>query len=248
MADLGMEAFPVTTQVAPRRQDWAVLTLLSGMGMTLYKLAFDIRLLQSPSFGEWSEPFGAAQVGSSAMPFKRNPINAENIDSLARYLSALPQVAWENTANSLLERTLDDSANRRIILPEAFLVAEEILVRTIRILADLRIDDFAIRKNLEAYGTFAATERLLMEAVRLSGNRQELHEIIREHSLAAWEAMREGGPNPLIETLSADTRITSLIPPDRVRVLMRADSYVGDAPERAQATAAAIRAALTQSA
>ncbi len=247
MAALGMEAFTVTTQVAPRRQSWVVLSMLSGMGMTLYKLAFDIRLLQSPSLGEWSEPFGASQVGSSAMPFKRNPVNAENIDSLARYLSVIPQIAWENAANSLLERTLDDSANRRVILPEAFLVSEEILLRTIRILADLRIDDFAIRKNLEDYGTFAATERLLMEAVRLSGDRQELHAVIREHSLAAWESLREGGPNPLIETLSADTRITSIIPPDRVRALMHADSYVGDAPERARAMAATIRAALAQS-
>ena len=110
------------------------MTLLAGIGMTLYRLAFDLRLLQSPPVGEWSEPFAAQQVGSSAMPFKRNPVNAENIDSLARYLAALPRVAWDNGAHNLLERTLDDSANRRIILPQASLCCEELLRRSGRIL------------------------------------------------------------------------------------------------------------------
>src|SRR5690606_37645894 len=130
------------------------------------KLAFDLRLLQSPPLGEWSEPFGQHQVGSSAMPFKRNPINAENIDSLARYLAALPRTAWDNAAHNLLERTPDDSANRRVILPQAFHAAEEILRRAQRIIAGLRIDANAIRHNVALYGTFAATERVLMAAVR----------------------------------------------------------------------------------
>ena len=92
MSALGLQAFPVATQTCSRRQDWSFVTLLAGIGMTLYRLAFDLRLLQSPPIGEWSEPFAAQQVGSSAMPFKRNPVNAENIDSLARYLAALPRV------------------------------------------------------------------------------------------------------------------------------------------------------------
>src|SRR5690606_29686291 len=127
MMALDLEPFLIATQTYSRRQDWVVLSALSGLAATVYKLAFDLRLLQSPPLGEWSEPFGQHQVGSSAMPFKRNPINAENIDSLARYLAALPRTAWDNAAHNLLERTLDDSANRRVILPEAFLAAEEIL-------------------------------------------------------------------------------------------------------------------------
>jgi adenylosuccinate lyase len=241
MAALDLEPFPVATQTYPRRQDWEVLNALAGLGLTIYKLAFDLRLLQSPPFGEWAEPFGRAQVGSSAMPFKRNPINAENLDSLARLLAALPQVAWDNAAHSLLERTLDDSANRRALLPEAFLIADELLLRAGRILAGLRIDAQAIRRNLETYGTFAATERLLMEAARSGGDRQALHEAIREHSLAAWDALRQGRPNPLAETLGADERITAWVPAVRVRDLLRADAYVGDAPERARAMAVRIR-------
>jgi adenylosuccinate lyase len=234
MSRLNMNAFPVATQTYPRRQDWEVLNALSGLGLTLYKFAFDLRLLQSPSIGEWSEPFGAAQVGSSAMPFKRNPINAENLDSLARFLAALPRVAWDNAAHSLLERTLDDSANRRLILPEAFLTADELLIRAERLLKGLRIDDVAIRRNLEIYGVFAATERLLMEAVRSGGDRQRLHEIIREHSMRAWETVRAGQPNPLADSLSADETILGLVSRERVRELLCAENYVGDAPQRAR--------------
>jgi adenylosuccinate lyase len=243
MSALGLTAFPIDTQTYPRRQDWEVVTALSGIAMTLYRLAFDLRILQSPPFGEWAEPFGKSQVGSSAMPFKRNPINAENIDSLARYLAALPRVAWDNAAHTLLERTLDDSANRRVVLPEAFLTADELLIRTQKIIAGLRIDHLAIQRNLDTYGVFAATERLLMAAVRAGGNRQELHEVIREHSLAAWEAIRLGEPNPLAESLCADARITRLISAAEARTLLNAETYVGDAPERARRLAAEIRSA-----
>lgn len=244
MQALDMDAFLVATQTYTRRQDWAVLSALSGLGMTIYKMAFDIRLLQSPPFGEWAEPFGRSQVGSSAMPFKRNPINSENLDSLARYLAALPRVAWDNGAHNLLERTLDDSANRRVILPEAFLVTEELIMRANRILDGLRIDETGIQHNLEVYGVFAATERVLMEAARKGGDRQVLHEVIREHSLFAWDTLRQGKPNPLVSTLGADRRINRYISTKRIRELMRADSYVGDAPARARQMAANIRSAL----
>ncbi len=120
---------------------------LASLGQSLYKLAADLRLLQAPSLGELAEPFGKKQVGSSAMPFKRNPINAENIDSQCRYLASLPRVAWDNAAHSYLERTLDDSANRRTILPEAFLVADECLRRAQRIVAGLRVDTGASAKT-----------------------------------------------------------------------------------------------------
>ena len=118
MARLGLEAFTVTTQTYPRKQDWLVANALAGIGASLGKFALDLRVLQSPPFGEWAEPFREKQVGSSAMPFKRNPITAEKINSLARYLAGLPRVAWDNAALSILERTLDDSANRRVVLPK----------------------------------------------------------------------------------------------------------------------------------
>lgn len=241
MQALDLEPFLIATQTYTRRQDWAVLSALSGIGLTVYKLAFDLRLLQSPPVGEWSEPFGTHQVGSSAMPFKRNPINAENIDSLARHLASLPHTAWDNAAHNLLERTLDDSANRRVILPEAFFITEEILRRAQRIIAGLRINENAIQRNLSIYGTFAATERVLMNAARAGGNRQELHEIIRQHSLNAWEALNQGQPNPLIDALCGDEHINSQLPAERIRELMQAELYVGDAPERARALASLIR-------
>src|SRR3970040_345654 len=127
MAAIGLEPFPVATQTYPRKQDWLVLNALAGLAGSLYKFAFDLRLLQSPPLGEWAEPFGVRQVGSSAMPFKRHHINADNLHRLARFVAALPHVAWDNAAHSLLERTLDDSANRRLVLPEAFLAIDEIL-------------------------------------------------------------------------------------------------------------------------
>lgn len=240
MKRLGLQTFPIVTQTYPRRQDWDVLNALAGLALSIYKFAFDLRLLQSPAFGEWAEPFASRQVGSSAMPFKRNPINAENLDSLARYVAALPRVAWDNAAHSLLERTLDDSANRRLILPEAFLAADEMLLRLQKVLAGLRIDEQGIRRNLETYGMFAATERLLMEAARRGGNRQELHEIIRQHSLTAWEALRQGQPNPLSQLLSSDARLQALMPAEDIRDLLTVETYVGSAPARARALAAEI--------
>ena len=241
MAVLDLPAFPVATQTYPRKQDWLVLNALAGLAGSLYKFAFDLRLLQSPPLGEWSEPFGQRQVGSSAMPFKRNPINSENIDSLARYLAALPHVAWENAAHSLLERTLDDSANRRLILPNAFLVADELLSRATHLIQDLRVDEEAVARTLGTYGTFAASERLLMELVKAGADRQVMHEVIRSHSMAAWESMRGGGPNPLSDRLSADPQVTAYLPPERVRALLDATDYVGDAPQRARGMAKGIR-------
>lgn len=244
MATLNLKAFPVATQTYPRRQDWLVVSALAGLALTIHKLAFDLRVLQMPPVGEWAEPFGTAQVGSSAMPFKRNPINAENIDSLARYLASLPGVAWGNAADNLLERTLDDSANRRIILPQAFLSADELIIRAIRIIKGLRIDEEAIERTLATYGVFAATERLLMAAVRAGGDRQMLHEIIRAHSLAAWVEIQRGQPNPLAHTLPGDPQIAALVPTDEAIKLLDAGQYVGDAPQRARAMAAQVRTAV----
>lgn len=241
MSALNLDSFEVATQTYPRRQDWHVLNALAGLAMTLYKFAFDLRILQSPPFGEWAEPFGKKQVGSSAMPFKRNPINAENMDSLARFVAAQPRVMWDNSAHSLLERTLDDSGNRRVVLPESFLATDELLRRFKRVLTGLRIDTFGIQRNLDIYGVFSATERVLMEAVRQGGDRQDLHEVIREHSLSAWEHLRQGNPNPLADNLSADSRITQYMSSEQVHELLNAQAHIGDAPERARNIASMIR-------
>ncbi|HEY54095.1 MAG TPA: adenylosuccinate lyase [Caldilineae bacterium] len=244
LADMGLEAFSATTQTYPRKQDWLLLNALAGLAQSLYRFAFDLRILQSPPLGELSEPFGKGQVGSSAMPFKRNPITAEKIDSIARYVAALPNVAWHNAAHNLLERTLDDSANRRSIIPDAFLATDELLLSATRIVSDLNVWLGAIARNLLAYGVFAATERLLMEAVKAGGDRQRLHEIIRRHSLTAWAAVQRGDPNPLSNLLTAEPEFIRLLAPDRIRSLLDASAYVGEAPQRAREVAASAHAQL----
>ena len=235
---------PPHTRWTHRKQDLRIVNALASVAATLYKFAFDLRFLQSPPLGEWAEPFSTRQVGSSAMPFKRNPINAEKIDSLARYVAQLPGVAWHNSAHNLLERTLDDSANRRIILPNAFLAVDELLRVALRLIRGLRVDTAAVARTLATYGTFAATERLLMAAVKAGGDRQQLHEVIRTHSLAAWAAIAAGQPNPLIEMLAHDPIVLQFLSTPQVHELLDATGYVGDAPHRALTLAAEIRAAL----
>lgn len=237
MTELGLPAWPVANQTYPRRQDWAVLTALSGMGSTLYRFAFDLRILQNPTIGEWAEPFGKQQVGSSAMPFKRNPIRAENVNSLARHLAQLPRVAWDDAAHSLLERTLDDSANRRIILPEAFLIADELLGTVTRLVRDLRINEAAIARTLDIYGPFAGVEPLLMRLVKAGADRQGMHEILREVAMQAWSKVETGEPNPLVELLATDNRLLTHLDATTIRASLNARDYVGDAPERALALA-----------
>ena len=246
MAELELEAFPVATQTYPRKQDWLVLNALAGIAGSLYKFAFDLRLLQSPPIGEWSEPFGEKQVGSSAMPFKRNPIRSENIDSLARFVATLPRVAWDNAAHSLLERTLDDSGNRREVLPSACLAVDELLITADFILADLRLYKGAIDRNLETYGVFAATERILMAVVRRGADRQKMHEIIREHAMTAWAAVHQNGAqdNPLPGLLCEDPDIRRFLTPDEVVTLLDARTHIGDAPQRARAMADEVRASV----
>jgi adenylosuccinate lyase len=174
------------------------------------------------------------------MPFKRNPIHAENMDSLARYLAALPRVAWDNAAHNLLERTLDDSANRRSLLPEAFLIADELVRRGLRLVAGLQVNREASERLMTTYGHFAATEPLLMELAKRGGDRQALHEVIREHAMTAWSAIRRGEANPLGDLLCADPRITLHVSRDHVLAWLDASGYVGDAPVRARALAALI--------
>lgn len=244
MERIGLEPFFIAHQTYPRRQDWDIVNGLAGVAMTLYRFAFDLRLLQSPVIGEWAEPFGSKQIGSSAMPFKRNPINSENIDSLARYVATLPRVLWDNAAHSLLERTLDDSGNRRAVLPDAFLATDEIIKRGIRLLKGLQINAYGVKRNLETYGVFAATERVLMEVGRRGGDRQEMHEVIRENSLKAWEAVRQGLDNPLLTLLCEDERVLKWLDASEVPALLEAHDHIGIAPERAKAMAGRIREGL----
>jgi adenylosuccinate lyase len=231
--ELDLKFFEVTHQTYPRKQDLLVLNSLSGLGATLSKFAFDLRLLQSPPLGELSEPFGKDQVGSSAMPFKRNPIQAEKINSLARQLSTYPQIAWQNAANSLLERTLDDSANRRTILPEAFLITDEILRVSYRIIQGLTVNKAAIKRNLEIYAPFAMTERILMLAGKRGADRQLMHEILRQQAISAWSEVQSGRSNPLIENLTKATELLEWISADEIRQLADLNNYTGFARQHA---------------
>lgn len=238
---LGLPFYPVVTQTYPRKQDYQVVSALAGLGGSLNKFAFDLRLLQSPPIGELAEPFKSKQVGSSAMPFKRNPINAEKIDSLARALAQFPRLAWDNAAHSLLERTLDDSANRRFLLPEAFLITDELLGVSTKIVKGLQVDEAAMARNLEIYGPFAATERVLMALAKAGADRQEMHERLREHALTAWEALRAGRANPLIVRVCQDEVFLRYVDEERLQQLMDASSHIGDAPRRAKELGRTIR-------
>lgn len=241
---LGLPFYPITTQVYPRKQDYQIISALAGLGASLYKFAFDLRILQSPLFGELREPFGMKQVGSSAMPFKRNPINAEKINSLARSLAQMPRLAWDNAAHSLLERTLDDFANRRSLLPESFLIADELLLVANRLLDGLQVDTAAMQRNLSAYGPFAASERILMALGKVGADRQVMHERLRQHAMDAWESVQTGNPNPLLDRLAADPEILGYLPEAEVRNLMDVNSYLGDAPRRARNLASELRSLL----
>jgi adenylosuccinate lyase len=233
----GLQAREIATQVYPRKLDYLLLSGLAGLGASLSRFAADVRILSSPGFGELSEPFGKSQVGSSAMPFKRNPIVCERIDSLARLLIGYSDVAWQNAATNYLERTLDDSANRRTILPEALLCADEIISLARKVIDGLRIHEYRIAQNLRTYGPFAGTEAIMMEAARAGGNRQELHETIRTAAMTAWDELAAGRDNPLARLLTEDKELTSLVDPAEIRRLLDPTGHIGTAPERARALA-----------
>lgn len=240
-----LRARDVATQTYPRKLDYLLLSALAGLGASLSKFAFDVRVLASPGFGDVAEPFGAKQVGSSAMPFKRNPVMAERIDSLARLLPAYADVAWQNAATNLLERTLDDSANRRTTLPEALLCTDEIVSLALKIVEGLRVDERRIAENLRTYGPFAGTEAVLMEAAKRGGDRQVLHEAIRESAMRAYAALADGSTNPLARLLADDERITHFVEPAEVREWLDPTAHVGDAPARARRLASRIRETLS---
>lgn len=234
MEKFGIEAFGVTTQVYPRKADYWILLSLASTAQSVAKFAEDLRILQSPPIDEWSEPFDKKQVGSSAMPFKKNPIISEKICSLARFIAALPHVAWENATLSHLERTLDDSANKRLIMAEAFIALDEILLNAQRILEGLVVNEKRIAYNLGQYAPFAATEVIIIEAVKHGANRQEMHELLRTISMAAWQEVGEGKPNPMEKLLVSEKTLIRYVKPGAMKALLDVSGHTGDAPARAR--------------
>ena len=197
------ESFPVTGQTYSRKQDTQVLQTLAGLGESCHKYGTDLRLLQG--VGELSEPFDAEQVGSSAMAYKRNPIRAERMCGLARRLITDSLNGPLNTSTQWLERSLDDSANRRLVLPDSFLCADAILGLAAHNAAGLVVRESVVASRVARELPFMATETLLMEASLRGGDRQHLHEQIRVYSLEAQEALERGaGENPLIDRIVAD--------------------------------------------
>src|SRR5262249_1151791 len=188
----------VSGQTYSRKQDDRVVHALSGLAQSAHKIGTDLRLLQHE--GELEEPFESSQVGSSSMPYKRNPMRAERVCSLARHVIALSLDTAMTAATQWLERTLDDSANKRIAVPEAFLASDAILVLLENVLGGLVVHPEVSRRRLDAEAPFLATENLMMEAVRRGGDRQELHERLRVHTRASADARAStGAPAGLLD-------------------------------------------------
>jgi len=230
----GLTAREISTQTYPRKLDFMLLSALAGIGASLSKFAADIRILSSPEFGEVFEPFAEKQVGSSAMPFKRNPILCERIGSLARLLPAYAEVAWQNAATNYLERTLDDSANRRTILPEALLCTDEIVQLALKVVNGLTVENKRIADNLRTYGPFAGTESVLLEAVRAGGDRQELHEVLRGAAMQSWKAIAQGKENPLGQLLTEEPELINRLDPAEIRRMLEPSRHIGSAAARAR--------------
>jgi adenylosuccinate lyase len=220
------EAFAVSGQTYPRKTDSTVLDALSGVAQSAAKMAADLRLLQHE--GELLEPFEPEQIGSSAMAYKRNPMRSERIGALARFVISLQSNAAHTAANQWLERTLDDSANRRLSLPEAFLASDAILILLENVAAGLDVREQVIRRRVAQQMPFMATERWLMLGVQAGGDRQVLHEVIRRHSLAASEAVSRGEPNGLLGQLAADPAFHA-VPAEQLRAELEPARYTGRA-------------------
>lgn len=241
---LGLPAFDVSTQVYPRRQDLVVVQALSRLCSSLSKFALDFRILQSSSVGEFNEFFSQKQVGSSAMPFKRNPINSEKICSLCRIVRSYEVAAWDNSSQSILERTLDDSADRRIFLPGVFLATDEILDTMIKLVSRMIINKETVQRNFDKFSPFAATEKLLMKLGKAGADRQAFHEVIREHSLNAWAQVQMGKENSLNQSLCSDPRVLEYLSKDQILEALNAQGHLGIAPRRALFVADLISSAI----
>jgi adenylosuccinate lyase len=225
------ETYGVSGQTYPRKVDQAVLGTLAGTAASLSKFGHDLRLLAH--LREVEEPFEEEQIGSSAMPYKRNPMRAERICALARHVIALYQDPAFTAATQWLERTLDDSANRRLSIPDAFLTLDGALVLAENVAAGLVVHPAVVERNLAEHLPFMAMETVLMHAVEAGGDRQELHEAIRRHALAAAGRMKEGKESDLVERVAADDSFG--LDEAGVRALLDPRRFVGRAPEQVDA-------------
>jgi adenylosuccinate lyase len=220
------ESFPVTGQTYTRKLDSGVLDTLSGIAQSASKLSSDLRLLQHE--GELLEPFESEQIGSSAMAYKRNPMRAERIAGLARFVISLQANTANTAAAQWLERTLDDSANRRLTLPEGFLATDAILVLATNIAAGLEVREDVIRRHVDEQMPFMATERWLLLGVAAGGDRQALHEVIRRHSMTVAEAVSRGQTNDLLARLASDPGFRG-VPPAALQAELQPANYTGRA-------------------
>ena len=227
---LGFEkVYGVTGQTYPRKFDYNVLCVLSQIAQSAYKFSNDIRLLQNMK--EIEEPFGKSQVGSSAMAYKRNPMRCERMGSLARFVISLPVNSAITAGTQWFERTLDDSANRRIVNAQAFLALDGILNIYMNVSENLVVYDKVIAKHIAAELPFMATENIMMECVKAGGNRQDLHERIRVLSMKAGENVKvNGGENNLIELIKADEMFAPV--KDRLGEILDARKFIGRAPSQ----------------
>ena len=229
--DFGFDkCFAVCGQTYPRKLDSRILNVLSSIAQSCYRMANDIRLLQHDRQVE--EPFEKNQIGSSAMPYKRNPMRCERICSLARYLMADALNAPMTASTQWLERTLDDSANRRISLPEGFLCADAILRLAQNVTDGLHVNEKIVERTVREYLPFMTSENLMMEAAKRGGNRQELHEIIRSCSMEATARMKNGESCNLLELLSARKEFG--MTPQEIEALLDPKLYVGRCPEQVE--------------
>ncbi len=229
--DFGFDkCFAVCGQTYPRKLDSRILNVLSSIAQSCYRMANDIRLLQHDRQVE--EPFEKNQIGSSAMPYKRNPMRCERICSLARYLMADALNAPMTASTQWLERTLDDSANRRISLPEGFLCADAILRLAQNVTDGLHVNEKIVERTVREYLPFMTSENLMMEAVKRGGNHQELHEIIRSFSMEATARMKNGESCNLLELLSARKEFG--MTPQEIEALLDPKLYVGRCPEQVE--------------
>lgn len=224
------ECYSVCGQTYPRKTDSRILNVLSSIAQSAYRMANDIRLLQHDRQVE--EPFEENQIGSSAMAYKRNPMRCERICSLSRYLMADALNAPMTASVQWLERTLDDSANRRISLPEGFLCADAVLRLAQNVTAGLRVNEKIIEKTVRDYLPFIATENLMMEGVKRGGDRQQLHEIIRGCSMAATAKMKNGESWDLLEDLShhPEFRMTR----EEMAATLSPEAFIGRCPEQVE--------------
>lgn len=222
--------FPVSGQTYPRKLDSRIINVLSGIAQSATRMANDIRLLQS--MGELEEPFTEKQVGSSAMAYKRNPMRSERVCSLARYVIVNAENPAMTVSTQWIERTLDDSANRRIVMPEAFLATDAILLLCIDITSNIVVYPKVIEKRLKDQLPFVATENILMEAVERGGNRQQLHEVIREESMAAVKRIKNGEPGELIENLALREEIPMTL--EELEKTLDPSQYIGCSVEQVE--------------